>query len=187
MAWTLSDLEWDALDKARFSTVDAAVFRNATIILMSEFACLRISPAQSQVTRQYRGHAELLHNTKVADVQKMRRAPRDVTSVGWVGCLLTISSGRRVSEAFVMRAATIDDELEMNRTAYAENRTRIRQAGCGHYAAIAAGRLIAITANFEEAVQAIQSLEPPPTHYAVFPAGEEPAFEIIDDLREEVR
>ena len=35
MAWTLSDSEWDALDKARFSTVDAAVFRNATIILMS--------------------------------------------------------------------------------------------------------------------------------------------------------
>lgn len=35
MAWTLSDAEWEALDKARFSTVDAAVFRNATIILMS--------------------------------------------------------------------------------------------------------------------------------------------------------
>ena len=35
MAWVLSDKEWDALDKARFSTVDAAVFRNATIILMS--------------------------------------------------------------------------------------------------------------------------------------------------------
>ena len=35
MAWTLSDKEWDALDRLRFSTVDAAVFRNATIILMS--------------------------------------------------------------------------------------------------------------------------------------------------------
>ncbi|MBC7816896.1 MAG: hypothetical protein IAG10_08425 [Planctomycetaceae bacterium] len=35
MAWTLSDKEWDALDKLRFSTVDAAVIRNATIILMS--------------------------------------------------------------------------------------------------------------------------------------------------------
>lgn len=35
MAWTLSDKEWDAVDKLRFSTVDAAVFRNATIILMS--------------------------------------------------------------------------------------------------------------------------------------------------------
>lgn len=35
MAWTLSDKEWDALDRLRFSTVDVAVFRNATIILMS--------------------------------------------------------------------------------------------------------------------------------------------------------
>ena len=34
-AWSLSDDEWDALDQLRFSTSDAAVFRNATIILMS--------------------------------------------------------------------------------------------------------------------------------------------------------
>jgi transposase len=31
----ISDKEWDALDELRFSTGDAAVFRNATIILMS--------------------------------------------------------------------------------------------------------------------------------------------------------
>jgi transposase len=34
-AWTLTDEQWDALDKVRFSTTDKAVFRNATIILMS--------------------------------------------------------------------------------------------------------------------------------------------------------
>jgi transposase len=34
-AWKLSDKEWDALDELRFSTTDAAVFRNVTIILMS--------------------------------------------------------------------------------------------------------------------------------------------------------
>jgi len=33
--WKLSGKEWDALDELRFSTTDAAVFRNATIILMS--------------------------------------------------------------------------------------------------------------------------------------------------------
>ena len=85
-----------------------------------------------------------------------------------------------------MSPATIEDELEMNRTAYEENRTRIRQAGCGHYAAIAVGKLIALVATFEDAVQAIQSLDPPPAHYAVFPADEEPAFEIIDDFGGEV-
>jgi transposase len=34
-AWSLSDKEWDALDRLRFGTSDATVFRNATIILMT--------------------------------------------------------------------------------------------------------------------------------------------------------
>ena len=34
-AWKLSDKEWEALDTLRFSTTDAAVFRNATVILRS--------------------------------------------------------------------------------------------------------------------------------------------------------
>ena len=34
-AWTLSSEQWGALDHVRFSTTDAALFRNATIILMS--------------------------------------------------------------------------------------------------------------------------------------------------------
>lgn len=33
--WKLSNKEWDAVDELRFGTADAAVFRNATIILMS--------------------------------------------------------------------------------------------------------------------------------------------------------
>lgn len=33
--WNLSDDEWDALDGLRFSTKDADLFRNATVILMS--------------------------------------------------------------------------------------------------------------------------------------------------------
>ena len=33
--WHLSDREWDALDRQRFSTNDKSIFRNATIILMS--------------------------------------------------------------------------------------------------------------------------------------------------------
>ena len=34
-AWQLDDAQWDALDEVRFSTNDANVFRNATVILMS--------------------------------------------------------------------------------------------------------------------------------------------------------
>ena len=35
VAWKLPDKQWDALDQMRFSTRDAKVFRNATIILLS--------------------------------------------------------------------------------------------------------------------------------------------------------
>jgi putative transposase len=35
VSWKLSSKQWDALDELRFSTRDAKVFRNATIILLS--------------------------------------------------------------------------------------------------------------------------------------------------------
>jgi putative transposase len=33
--WKLTDAQWEALDKLRFSTTDAEVFRNGTVILMT--------------------------------------------------------------------------------------------------------------------------------------------------------
>lgn len=64
-AWTLSSEQWDALDHLRFATTDAALFRNATIILMSavgrsKFAIaadLGCSPATvDHVRKRYRDH-----------------------------------------------------------------------------------------------------------------------------------
>ena len=64
-AWTLSSEQWDALDHLRFATTDAALFRNATIILMSavgrsKFAIaadLGCSPATiDNVRKRYRDH-----------------------------------------------------------------------------------------------------------------------------------
>lgn len=64
-AWKLSDDEWGALDEVRFSTNDADVFRNATVILMtgvgrSKFDIaedLGCSPATvDNVRKRYRQH-----------------------------------------------------------------------------------------------------------------------------------
>lgn len=41
----LSDREWDALDALRFSTSDAVVFRNATVILMTDVGRSKFSIA----------------------------------------------------------------------------------------------------------------------------------------------
>jgi transposase len=64
-AWTLSDKEWDALDDVRFATTDKAVFRNATIILMSGVGRSKSSIAQDlgcspatvdNIRKHYRAH-----------------------------------------------------------------------------------------------------------------------------------
>ena len=84
-----------------------------------------------------------------------------------------------------MPISTFDQELELNRAAYEREREEIRQAGQGHYVAIAAGRLVALTTNFDDAVRAIEELSPPPEHFLVFPADEEPIYDVIDDFHVE--
>jgi transposase len=42
----LTDKQWDALDALRFSTTEVAVFRNATIILMSDVGRSKVSIAK---------------------------------------------------------------------------------------------------------------------------------------------
>ncbi len=81
-----------------------------------------------------------------------------------------------------MRSLTFDEQMELNRTAYEQVHEQIRQAGPGHFAAIAAGRLVAITADFDSAVAAIESFTPVPDHYLVFPTDAEPVFEVVDSF-----
>jgi len=45
-AWELSDQEWEALDRTRFSTTEVQVFRNATIILMTAVGRTKAAIAQ---------------------------------------------------------------------------------------------------------------------------------------------
>jgi len=44
--WELSEQEWEALDKVRFGTTEAQVFRNATIILMTAVGRAKAAIAQ---------------------------------------------------------------------------------------------------------------------------------------------
>jgi transposase len=64
-AWTLSDEQWEALDKIRFGTTDKTVFRNATIILMSAVGRSKFSIAHDlgcspatvdNIRKHYRQH-----------------------------------------------------------------------------------------------------------------------------------
>lgn len=73
-----------------------------------------------------------------------------------------------------------EQELERNREAYEALRDQIRREYAGQYVAIAQGRLIAACADFDEALAAVQRLQPAPEHYVVFPADEVPAFEPVE-------
>ncbi len=75
-------------------------------------------------------------------------------------------------------------ELSSNRAAYERLREQIQSAGPGQYAAIAQGRLIALAGTFDEGLAAVQRLRPIPKHFLVFPADEEPAFDVIDDFEQ---
>ncbi len=81
-----------------------------------------------------------------------------------------------------MNSTVFAVELALNRTAFDGLREKIRQSPPGQYAAIAQGRLISLASTFEEAVAAIERLQPRPEHFLVFPVDEEPAFEVIDDF-----
>ncbi len=81
-----------------------------------------------------------------------------------------------------MRSLTFDEQMELNRAAYEQVHDQIQRAGPGHFAAIAAGRLVAIRADFDSAVAAIESLSPIPEHYLVFPTDSEPVFDIVDSF-----
>jgi len=80
-----------------------------------------------------------------------------------------------------MNSTTFAAEMARNRAAYEQHRERIRCAAPG-YAAIAHGRLVALTATFDEATEAVRQLQPPAEHFLVFPVDEEPAFELIDSF-----
>ena len=61
-----------------------------------------------------------------------------------------------------MRSLTFEEQMQLNRMAYEQLHDQILQAGPGHFAAIAAGRLVAITNDFDSAVSEIESLSPVP-------------------------
>ena len=74
-----------------------------------------------------------------------------------------------------------DTEFEratlLNRKAYELLRDRIRRDYAGQYVALAEGKIVAGSSNYDEAVAAVQRLIPVPEYYLVFPADEEPCFE----------
>jgi hypothetical protein len=72
-------------------------------------------------------------------------------------------------------------ERERNIRAFAEQRERIRRDYAGQYVGFAFGRVITADPDEKKVIEAMDALDPQPESSAVFRAGEEPVFEIIED------
>jgi len=78
-----------------------------------------------------------------------------------------------------------DEELEQNRLAYEGLREQIRRDFHGQYVAMAFGRIVGVSPNFDEATATVAKLDPAPEHVLVFPAEKEPAWESYDSISSE--
>jgi len=81
--------------------------------------------------------------------------------------------------------ARFDREMAVDRAAYEALRDQIRRDYQNQYVAIAFGKIVAVSPDFDEAVAAVKRLQPAPAHFLVFPADEGPLFEVVDALHTE--
>ena len=81
-----------------------------------------------------------------------------------------------------MNLPTFEREMALNRTAYESLRSRVRCDYKGQYVAIAHGRIVANAPSFDEANASVLGLDPVPEYFLVFPAEQEPSFDLVYDL-----
>jgi uncharacterized protein DUF5678 len=70
-----------------------------------------------------------------------------------------------------------EDELELNRRAYAHLRDQIRRDHAGKYVAMAFGKIVAVGDDYDAVTAEVNALAPPPGCSLVFPAELEPLFD----------
>jgi hypothetical protein len=80
-----------------------------------------------------------------------------------------------------MDAATFERETALNQQAYEALRDQIRREYTGLYVALGQGRVLAAAASYDEAMAAVQRLQPVPEYFLVFLAEDEPIFEPFYD------
>jgi hypothetical protein len=81
-----------------------------------------------------------------------------------------------------MNMATFTKESALNRQAFQHLRTQIRRDHSGQYVALAHGKILGAAPTFDEARALVICLDPVPEYYLVFPADNEPDFDLAFDL-----
>lgn len=74
-----------------------------------------------------------------------------------------------------------EEDLALNKRAFAEQRERIRRDCAGQWVGFAFGRVIAADPDLDKVIAALNALDPQPICASGFRAEDEPVFEVIDD------
>jgi hypothetical protein len=77
---------------------------------------------------------------------------------------------------------TFTRESELNRRAYEQLRDFIRREYAGKYVALANGNVIGVASTFDDARKMVEGMDVVPEYYLVFPASQEPHFDLVDDF-----
>jgi len=81
-----------------------------------------------------------------------------------------------------MNRATYDRESSLNRIALEHLRESIRREYAGMHVALAHGKVIGAAKSFDATRSLVEQLDIVPEYYLVFPADDEPNFDLVYDL-----
>jgi hypothetical protein len=81
-----------------------------------------------------------------------------------------------------MDLTTFTRESALNREAYERLRAVIQRDFAGQYVALAHGKIVGAAGSFDEARRLIESNQPVPEYFLIFPAEIEPDFGLVYDL-----
>ena len=80
-----------------------------------------------------------------------------------------------------MDRQSFERESAIHRRLYESMRDQIQRQHAGKYVALASGQVI-VAPTYDEARRGVESLQPIPEYYLIFPAEMEPSFDLAYDL-----
>lgn len=81
-----------------------------------------------------------------------------------------------------MDHSTYMRESAINRDAYLQLREHIQKSFRNQYVAMARGKIIGVKDTFDAARELVNTLDPRPDYFLVFPANLDPNFDLVYDL-----
>lgn len=85
-----------------------------------------------------------------------------------------------------MTATQFEHELDQNKQAWNTLRAQVRREYAGKFVALAFGRIVGSDLRVDRLTAVVESLDPKPVHYEIFPAETDPLFDSVESISSEI-